>query len=263
MSTQRSILAVLLALAATAARAQVELKDPTGDDKGPGKYVYPTDRVYKPGSFDLTGLRVTESGGKVTFEVSVAADLEDPWGMGSGFALQMPVVFIDNAEGGETEGLPGFNVNFAKDSAWDRAVILSPQKQFRVKQEVKQKMDPKAANRIVFGDARGKGKTISVTVDRKALGGQGDPKSWGYQVLMQSNEGFPDKNDLLTRKVNEFEGQHRFGGGDDGDCDPHVIDLFAGKGAGTPDEADAQYQMLAFECGGAGKKATVTMVKPQ
>ena len=42
---------------------------------------------------------------------------------------------------------------------------------------------------------------------------------------MQSNEGFPDGKDLLTRKVNEYEGQHRFGGGTDTDCDPHVIDI--------------------------------------
>jgi hypothetical protein len=39
--------------------------------------------------------------------------------------------------------------------------------------------------------------------------------SWGYQVLMQSNEGYPDKKDLLTRKVNEVNGEHRFGGGND------------------------------------------------
>lgn len=263
MNTKRIAAALLLALAATAARAQVELKDPTGDDKGPGKYVYPTDKVYKPGSFDLTGLKVTESGGKVTFEVMVNADLEDPWGMGTGFAIQMPVVFIDNAPGGQTEGLPGFNVDFDKGSEWDCAVVLSPQKPFRVKQEVKQKVDPKVAKAIVFGDAKGKGRSISVTVDRKALGGQGDPKTWGYQVLMQSNEGFPDKNDLMTRKVNEFEGQHRFGGGDDGDCDPHVLDVLAGKGAGTPDEVEAQSQMLAFSCGDSAKKAKLTMVKPQ
>ena len=56
------------------------------------------------------------------------------------------------------------------------------------------------------------------------LGG-GDPATWRYQVVVQSNEGFPEKTDLLTRKVNEFEGQHRFGGGTDFDCDPHVMDI--------------------------------------
>ncbi len=78
---------------------------------------------------------------------------------------------------------------------------------------------------------RGAGRTISAKVKLEDLGG-GDPATWGYQVVMQSNEGFPDKADLLTRKVNEFEGQHRFGGGNDGDCDPHVMDILARQGRG-------------------------------
>ena len=48
-------LVVLLAVTAT---AQVKFEDPTGDDNGPGAYVYPTDSVYAGGSFDLTGLEV-------------------------------------------------------------------------------------------------------------------------------------------------------------------------------------------------------------
>ena len=81
---------------------------------------------------------------------------------------------------------------------------------------------------------------------------------------MQSNEGFPAGNDLLTRKVNEYEGQHRFGGGNDGDCDPHVIDMLAGSGKGDASEAKAQHDMLKYECGADGTsktKATLTMVR--
>ncbi len=66
-------------------------------------------------------------------------------------------------------------------------------------------------------------------VEQGALGGTPTP-AWGYQVLMQSNEGFPAKSDLLTRKVNEFEGQHRFGGGTDYDNDPQVIDILRAAG---------------------------------
>ena len=94
--------------------------------------------------------------------------------------------------------------------------------------------------------------------------GAGDPAKWGFQVVMQSNEGFPDKADLLTRKVNEFEGQHRFGGGNDGDCDPHVMDCLAGKGTGDKSELDAQHKMLAYECnpdGTSKKMATLSMIR--
>ena len=81
---------------------------------------------------------------------------------------------------------------------------------------------------------------------------------------MQSNEGFPAAGDLLTRKVNEYEGQHRFGGGNDGECDPHVMDILAGNGTGDPAEAEAQFKALAYECnpdGTAKKLATLPMVR--
>jgi hypothetical protein len=82
---------------------------------------------------------------------------------------------------------------------------------------------------------------------------------------MQSNEGFPDKNDFLTRKVNEFEGQHRFGGGDDGDCDPQVMDILAGDATGAADEAKLQHEMLSkYDCDpNHPGLATITMVKPK
>jgi len=64
--------------------------------------------------------------------------------------------------------------------------------------------------------------------------------------------------------VNEYEGQHRFGGGNDAECDPHVIDVLAGKGIGDPSEIEGQRKMLSYECGpdGAAKKmATLGMVR--
>ena len=110
---------------------------------------------------------------------------------------------------------------------------------------------------LVPDRTKGANRTISGSVKLADLGG-GDPATWGYQVVMQSNEGFPDKADLLTRKVNEFEGQHRFGGGTDYDCDPHVMDILDAGGK-------TQKEQLAYECnpdGTAKKLATLTMVEP-
>ena len=164
------------------ARAQeVSFKDPTGDDNGPGKYTYPTDTVYKPGSFDLTELKVRQNGGKVDFEVSVNSALEDPWGMKGGFAVQMVFIFIDTdgKEGsGFTKGLPGLNVAFAPKDAWDQVVILSPQPPGRVKSEVEIKAAAMKAAIVVPGRTRGSGRTISASVDKKDLG-DGDITSVG------------------------------------------------------------------------------------
>jgi len=261
--------AILAAFAAAltggwASAQEVSFKDPTGDDNGPGKYTYPTDTVYKPGSFDLTDVKIKQNGSKVDFEVSVNSALEDPWGMKVGFAVQMIFVFIqtDDTAGRTTKGLPGLNIQFGPDDGWNRCIILSPQPSGRVRGEVEIKAADLQKMIVVPNGVRGSARTISATVDMKDIG-TGDPAKWGYQVVMQSNEGFPDKKDLLTRKVNEYEGQHRFGGGNDGDCDPHVMDILAGHGTGDKSEIEEQYKMLAYECnpdGTSKKMATLTMV---
>jgi len=175
-------------------------------------------------------------------------------------------IFIDKdgeAGKGHTEGLPGLNIQFAPDSAWEKVIVLSPQPASRVNAEIKAKAAKFAADIVVPRRTTGSGKTITGKVTLADLGG-GDPSKWGYQVVVQSNEGFPDKTDLLTRKVNEFEGQHRFGGGNDANCDPQVMDILAPKAEGKPEEAQAQYEMLKYECGADGssvKMATLHMVR--
>ena len=64
---------LLLSLAARSASAEsVTLTDPKGDDKGPGTYVYPTDPVYKPGSFDLTELTIEDTGTEIRVSAAFA-----------------------------------------------------------------------------------------------------------------------------------------------------------------------------------------------
>jgi carbohydrate-binding DOMON domain-containing protein len=258
-----TLTAALLGAPALAAN-KVSFKDPTGDDKGPGKYTYPTDPVYKPGSFDLTGFSLEKKGDKADVTVSLKSSLDNPWKMTEGFSVQMVFIFIDTdgKEGsGSTDALPGLNVKFAPQNAWEKVIILSPQGSSRVKAEVGSKAGALKDNVIVPTRVKGSGNKISATVDLAGL--QGEPSQWHYQVLVQSSEGFPSGNDLLTRKVNEFEGQHRFGGGNDGECDPHVMDVLAGEGKGEESEAKAQYDMLAYECaedGSSKKMATLTMV---
>lgn len=247
--------ALVLALAAPASAADVVIEDPVGDDYGPGGYTYPTDSVYTRGSFDLVKFELKPKGKKANLAVTVNANLDDPWGMDVGFATQMVFIFIDTdgVEGsGHTAGLPGLNLQFAPGSAWEKVVILSPQPFARVKQEVDAKAADLTSDVVIPTRVRGAGRTISASVDLADLG-EGDPATWGYQVLMQSNEGFPADDDLLTRRVNEFEGQHRFGGGSDFLCDPHVMDVLG------------DHAMLAYECGDDGsavKTATLTMVRP-
>ncbi len=233
----------------SAASEGIVLEDPSGDDNGPGTYTYPTDKVYAPGSFDLKKLEVVPQGDTTELRLTVNAKIEDPWDSkawgGNGFSVQMAFIHIKTSSGAgaSTEGLAGTNVRFAADQGWDRVVIISPQGPTRVNSEIDQKAAHLKDKIIVPKTTRVSGRTIVAVVNTADLGGT-PSRSWGYQALVQSNEGFPAKTDLLTRKVNEFEGQHRFGGGTDYENDPHVIDMFAGKAVGDASEVQAQHAAL-------------------
>ena len=246
-----------MVMAGTATAEDVVFTDPTGDDNGPGNYVYPTDAVYKRGSFDLTKFVVSKDGANVDFAVDVNSRLEDPWGMGTGFAVQMVFIFVKTGPGGHTDTPPGVNAKFAAGNEWNKLVVLSPQRKARVVSEANAKTGAMAKDIVVPNITRGSGRTIRGSVPLAELGGDGNIEAWGYQVVMQSNEGFPAGKDFLTRKVNEYEGQHRWGGGNDGDCDPHIMDVLDGPDA-------KQSDMLAYECGPNGesvKMATLKMIK--
>jgi len=249
-----SLLAVaLVALLASNVMAgdKVSIKDAKGDDNGPGEYIYPTDAVYGGGSFDITKFEVADKGDKLEFELTMAAKLEDPWRMGGGFSVQMAFILIDNAPGGFTTTPPGLNVMVDESTAWDVCVIVSPQTLARVQQEIEAKGGDMASGLVVPKRVKGRRSSISATVDKADLG-EGSIKDWKFEVLMQSNEGFPAGGDLLTRKVNEFEGQHRFGGGTDYDCDPHVVDILG------------DHAQLKYECnddGSPAKPATIKLIK--
>ncbi len=260
MRTVASVaLAAYFALGSALALAgALEYHDPKGDDDGPGTYTYPTDPVYKPGSFDLRSLRIRKRGSDVVFEVEIARRVDDPWNSkewnGNGFSLQFVQIYLDTDHkrgSGFTEALPGINARFAPDEAWDRVVLLSPQPATRLRSEVKQKAPAMKDAVVIPRTTRVRGKKIIAVVPVSALGGAPSPK-WGVQAVMQSNEGYPSGRDILTRKVNEVAGQHRFGGGSDWDCDPHVLDILAGKAEGDASEVEAQHRALHYTCGPDG-----------
>ncbi len=237
-----------------AADTKVALKDPTRDDDGPGTYQYPSDAVYKPGSFDLTSFEVETRGSEVVFRVGFRVKVEDPWDskawQGNGFSLQFVQVYLDQdhqAGSGFCEGLPGLNVRFRPESCWEKVVLISPQGRARLQAEVAQKAGALRPGVVIPKVTRVRGKTIEAVVDARDLGGA-PRKGWGYQAAAQSNEGYPDAKDLLTRKVNEYAGPHRFGGGSDWDCDPHVMDILVAPAAGGDDEVQAQHEALRFRC---------------
>ncbi|MCC6620487.1 MAG: hypothetical protein IT385_04490 [Deltaproteobacteria bacterium] len=260
----------LIVSGTSALAGDIVLKDPKGDDKGPGNYTYPTDAVYTKGSFDLTEARLEVDGDSIKVTAELNAKVEDPWDSkawgGNGFSVQMIFIFLDldhKPGSGHEDGLAGLNVRFAPESAWDKALIISAQGNTRVQSEVNAKAAAVKGDVVLPTSVKVQGKKIVARFPKAKVGEL--TATTGYQVIVQSNEGFPDKTDLLTRKVNEYGGQHRFGGGNDYDCDPHVMDLLAGQAKGEAGEAKGQYDMLGtFKCDAAGKgeRAVLQMIYP-
>ena len=242
----------------------IEFGDPKGDDRGPGGYSYPSHAVYKKGSFDLRQVTIEDAGDDVKITVEVAARIEDPWDSpswsGKGWSLQMVQIYIDTdhaPRSGFETSLPGMNVRFADASWWEKMILISPQPDTKIRQEVSAKAGPLAPGVVLPRSVRVRGKKLVALVRKSDLGLSGAaPKGWGWQVLMQSNEGFPKGTDLLSRKVNEMEGEHRFGGGNDWDCDPHAMDILVEPATGGEGEKDAQYKAMAYTCDEANPEST-------
>ncbi len=231
-------------LSTMAASDSASFLDPKGDDHGSGTLIYPTNPVFRPGVFDLVAFKATPEGDRLYLEFEMAASIQNEWDMAGGFDVQMFFVFIDSQPGGHNGGLPGLNIAFAENSGWEHAIVVSPQPLERVISEIT-KAGELASDVLAAVDVSAADHTISAYVPLDALA-KLPLTNWGFQVLVQSNEGFPEDNNLLTRRVNEFESEYRFGGGSDGNCDPHIVDVL-----GSSDQ-------LSYECG--VKTATIQML---
>jgi carbohydrate-binding DOMON domain-containing protein len=247
----------------------VTFQDPKGDDFGPGTYKYPTKTDYKKGSFDLTEIEIKDKGANLEITIGVNAAIEDPWESakwptpGNGFSLQTFQIYVDTdgkAGSGEQDALPGMNATFADDSRWEKVIFVSPQANKEITSRLEQKAKALKSKVVLPTKVSARGKKVTAIVKKSDLGGV-DPKKVGWQVLVSSNEGFDNQpgNGILARTVNEYEGEHRFGGGDDGDTDPNFIDVLAGRAKGGADEAQAQKDMLKYDVA-KKQKAALHMV---
>lgn len=210
-----------------------EWDDPVGDDHGPGTYVYPGNAVFTPGVFDMKRFEVFDEGSDVVFKVWMAGPIDNVWNSPIGLSVQTIDVYIDTDRvpgSGQTGALGGRRVEFAPESAWEYAIWVEgwQQRIFTAGGEA-QGAGPAGAEasglRVSVDSAE---RSVTVRVP-KAVIGEPQP-TWGYQVFILGQEGFPESDSLRVREVKANRAEWRFGGGDDGPYDPNVIDLLAPPG---------------------------------
>ncbi len=219
--------------------------DPTGDDNGPGSYVYPADGAFNPGAFDLTQFGVYDDGTHYNFVTTIAGNVNNPWG-GNQISVQRLNVYVRTGSAtGAVPALPGVNANLA--APYTFVVVGDGFSGAGVRDAAGNTVAP------VSQLALPATKQIVLTVDKSAFG-VANLASATYSVAMLSHadgnsEGIGDVRPVYSQAYwastvgtgMSWIHDYRFGGGtgqwignspwDDDTRDPNTIDILVPAGS--------------------------------
>ncbi len=189
-----------------------DMKDPEGDDDGPGGYQYPLNKVFQPGVFDMLEFRVINEDDKVRFEIKVKNLGDNPWGGPNGFCLQYIHIYIHT-----TSDLPGrtdtygLNVNISKDSSWQIAILIAPGWGTSPVPAGEKAAIYYYNDTVVVQDdyfkvfADETTNTIVAVIDKKLLIDVENIDKWKYVVALTSYDGYgPQRIRSITPKPSEW-----------------------------------------------------------
>lgn len=230
--------------------------DSAGDDNGPGTYVNPTNSVFYPNAFDVAGFEVVDEGENVVFKIRMAAPVANPWGGPNGMSVQMFQIYVDTdhqKDSGFVEAIPGANVSFASDEAWEKAILAEGGWGNEVEEMLKASaFDEMLAAIQVSHSAKVEGDVVSIPVPKSWLGNPS--KSWGYQVVVLGQEGSKEAMDgVKVRRILKNSTEWQFGGSDESGVHPNALDILVPKGKD-------QHAILKAYDAAAGTYATIPML---
>jgi len=286
------LLLSLLAVPPAMAKAKIfTLTDPRGDDHGDGNLIYPLNEELNPGDLDILSLSASADSGGTWFAVTFAKPVKQPGAetvddLGTtlrslarfGFHTINLDIYIDTDRvpgSGGVAMLPGRLAEIDRNSAWEKAVLLTPRPpeargelkrilMRNLNEETKDDSsmtDREAAalkaqipgdvdDRIYFpNQIRVRGNSISFFVPAAFLGGPAKD-TWSYVVASSGANVLQafDLNRVLGRQSEKEEAlmilpispgrwQDRFGGGrDNAAIQPPLVDVIVPK-AGRPQES--------------------------
>ncbi len=206
-----------------AAELIFEHEDQSGDEFGPGTYIYPSSQQFKPyeGLFDLTYFKVERQDDLYNFYFEFE-EINNPWQAPQGFSHQLIQVYIDNQAGGRTDTFkPGANVKFESRHPWNQLIKITG---WDVKLYYHDD-NPKDSARLADNLAKRIDQTtIKAQIPKEKLG---DLNQAYYYVLIGSFSPFGADN---YRQVNYEASGWEFGGGKDSNINPNVIDILVPEG---------------------------------
>jgi hypothetical protein len=226
----------------------VSITDNVGDDKGPGYYLYPSDKRLRRGVFDIKKFTVYEEGQVVVFEIQMRNYIMREWpdtrkSEDQGFVANLWDIYID-IDGIENSGykyaLPGRDLVFADKMGWEKMILVSPLSEYELYDILRNKTDElefqNQVDDIIYPDyvniQRDK---VIIKISKLKLPRISERS--GYQCLSMGYKKIVSPNRLLNRDVRAFANFDDFGGGHDAYGDPPVMDIIVPEG-------DDQYALL-------------------
>ena len=216
------------------------VQDPTGDDFGPGTYVYPEDVVFTESVFDASAFSVGYDAENLVLKFGFVGPIENPWGSPNGLSVQTLDVYIDTDPGAASGArllLPGRNAALAEGSGWEYVVWAegwTPQVM---------QADPATGSAVAYSEASSAMKIIVDTAKNEVViriplqfFGESSPEDWAYAAVVLGQEGYPSEGVWRVRDVAPTSAQYQFGGGLSDTNHTRIIDLI------LPEDA-AQDQM--------------------
>ena len=214
------------------------MRDPKGDDNGPGFYQYPLSFNNREGFLDIEKFQVEDGGSNVIFRITTRRPIDkfrtDGSSEAKGWYLQLMDIYIDKdhkAGSGTTRSLPGRFVEFSEESAWEQMVLVTPNRTEDVKRLIEGRTNDldlvHLKSKIAVADQVFiEGFDFVVRIPKGTIGTP-EP-GWGYQVLMMMFDGKNLANyQFQNARVYKFPTDDSFGGGTDFLGNTAVIDLLA------------------------------------
>jgi glucan 1,4-alpha-glucosidase len=153
--------------------------DPTGDDNGPGTYLYPTSGDFHPGAFDLTAFQVYDTGSTVTFRVQTA-DLTPTFGSTNG--AQLVDVYVSGPGGATSTAASYPSMNYTTATPWSRLIEVQGFGGSYMHDATG------ATAGSVSVSANQVSRYITFSVDKTALGGA-PTTGWTFAVVLTGQDG--------------------------------------------------------------------------
>ncbi len=216
------------------------------DDRGPGSYQYPTNKIFKTGSFDIRKFEIINNSDTLTFNITIgnqivkdvpstsstgSAEISQSDSEGSdrttlnqfkvgsnGWVFQMFDIYIRYGEKGKhSKGLPGRNIII--ENGWDKAIMVSPKGSAELHRDVRSLED------VLFSSYYSvKNDVFSFNISKSNFDSPPNHE-WAYQLVSINYNPEYIENNFHVRSVQTSSSDIEFGGGTNYDGEPNVIDI--------------------------------------